>query len=144
MVLGSPTKPRSTTFSISLSGSFFVRVTFSTVISRASLPDRPTPRTLALSPACVIQLAISLLMAPDSTISATSMVAASVTRRPSMKVDLTPARSSMAEICGPPPCTTTGCKPSIVNSTTSVANSRATASSPMAWPPYLMTTVSRS
>ena len=39
-------------------------------------------------------------IAPESTISATSIVAASVTRRPSMNVDLTPALSSMRVICG--------------------------------------------
>ena len=45
---------------------------------------------------------------------------------------------------GPPPWTITGWTPSILSSTASAANSLATSSSPMAWPPYLMTTVSRS
>jgi hypothetical protein len=42
-------------------------------------------------------------MEPDSTISTTSMVAASVTRRPAAKLDLMPSRVSMVWICGPPP-----------------------------------------
>ena len=127
-----------------LSGSRLVRRVFSTVSNPASLPDRPTPRTSASLPAMVIQWAISLFTAPDSTISATSIVAGSVTRRPSTKLDLTPALSSMALICGPPPCTTTGFTPISFSSTTSAANCLATALSPMAWPPYLMTTVLRS
>ena len=142
--VGSPTKPRSTTCSSLDSGSLRVRVALSTVISRASLPDRPTPRTSASAPARLIQWTISLLMAPERTISATSMVALSVTRRPSTKVEVTPARSSIRLICGPPPCTTTGCTPSSFSSTASAANFCATLSSPMAWPPYLITTVSRS
>ena len=127
-----------------LSGSRLVRLVFSTVSRPASLPDRPTPRTSASLPATVIQWAISLLTAPDRTISATCMVSLSVTRRPSTKADLTPALSSMALICGPPPWTTTGFTPISFSSTTSAANCLATALSPMAWPPYLMTTVSRS
>ena len=142
--VGSPTKPRSTSCSIMLSGSRRVRLVFSTVRSPASLPDRPTPRTSASLPATVIQCAISLFTAPERTISATCMVSASVTRRPSTKSDFTPALVSMALICGPPPCTTTGFTPISFSNTTSAANWRATASSPMAWPPYLMTTVSRS
>ena len=109
-----------------------MRVAFSTVIRPASLPDRPTPRTSASAPARVIQLAISLLTAPDSTISAISIVASSVTRSPSMKVDFTPARFSIEEICGPPPWTTTGWMPSSFSSTMSEANTLAVSASPIA------------
>ncbi len=91
-----------------------------------------------------MKLTISLLTAPERTISTTSMVAASVTLRPSMKVDSTPERLSMRLIWGPPPCTTTGWAPTSLSSTTSAANRRAISSSPMAWPPYLITTISRS
>jgi hypothetical protein len=80
-------------------------------------------------------------MAPDSTISTISTVAASVTRRPSMNSLLIFSRSSMLPICGPPPCTTIGFMPTCFISTTSRAKSLATFSSPMAWPPYLTTTV---
>jgi hypothetical protein len=55
-----------------------------------------------------------------------------------------PSRFSIAAICGPPPCTTTGLIAVCSSSTMSRANSRAASSSPMAWPPYLITTVSSS
>ena len=82
---------------------------------------------------------ISLLIFPASTISTTSTVAASVTRRPSTKEERIWRRSSIALICGPPPWTTTGLIPTCFSSTTSRAKSLAASSSPMAWPPYLMT-----
>ena len=67
-----------------------------------------------------------------------------VTRRPPANSDLMLSFLSMEAICGPPPCTTTGLIAVCSNSTTSRAKSRAACSSPMAWPPYLMTTVSSS
>ena len=100
-----------------------------------SLPDRPMP----LPPARVIALTMDLLIEPASTISTTSTVSASVTRRPSMNSLLTARRSSMAPICGPPPCTTMGLMPTCFSSTTSRAKVSANSGSPMAWPPYLMT-----
>ena len=105
-----------------------------------SLPHSPT----ALPPAWLMWLTICLLIEPASTISTISTVAASVTRRPPANCDLMPSRLSIAPICGPPPCTTTGLIAVCSSSTMSRANSRAASSSPMAWPPYLMTTISSS
>ena len=64
-----------------LSGSLFVRVSLRARISPPSLPQTPT----ASAPARVIRLATYLLTVPASTISTTSTIAASVTRRPSTK-----------------------------------------------------------
>ena len=44
-------------------------------------------------------------------------------------------------ICGPPPCTTTGCTPTARSSTMSAANDWASASSIIALPPSFTTTV---
>jgi hypothetical protein len=52
-----------------------------------------------------------------------------------------PSRSSIAEICGPPPCTTTGRSPAYRRKTMSSANACLSWSSTMALPPYLITTV---
>ena len=52
-----------------------------------------------------------------------------------------PNRFSIEEICGPPPCTTTGCTPHRFMNTMSWANARFRSSSIMALPPYLITTV---
>jgi hypothetical protein len=81
-----------------------VRLTLRAVTSPPSLPEMP----IALPPAWAIQPTISLLIAPDRTISAILAVASSVTRRPSTKVLSTPIFLSIAPICGPPPWTTTG------------------------------------
>ena len=67
-----------------------------------------------------------------------STVSASVTRRPSTKVDSLPSRAMSSVICGPPPWTTTGFMPTRRMRTTSWANS---SRSLMALPPYLTTTV---
>ena len=48
---------------------------------------------------------------PTSTIRTTSIASGVVTRSPPRNSDSMPSRSSMLEICGPPPCTTTGLKP---------------------------------
>src|SRR4051812_7801070 len=52
-----------------------------------------------------------------------------------------PSRSSIEEICGPPPCTTTGRKPAMRRNTMSSANARFSPSSVMALPPYFTTMV---
>ena len=101
-----------------LSGSFFVRVSLRARIMPPSLPQMPT----ASAPARVIRLATCLLTVPASTISTTSTMAASVTRNPSTKVDWMASRFSMALICGPPPCTTTGFTPTCLSSAMSLPN----------------------
>ena len=93
-----------------------------------SLPQIPT----ASAPARVIRPETYLLTVPASTISTTSITAASVTRSPSMKVDWTASRFSIALICGPPPCTTTGLMPTCFSNAMSRPNSSARCSSPMA------------
>ena len=134
---GSPTKPRSTTRSAPVSASRVRRLSGDASMSRPSLPLRPT----AVPPSALIVVTICLLMVPASTISTTSIAAASVTRRPSTKSLSMPRRASILAICGPPPWTTTGLMPTCFSSTTSRAKLWASAASPMAWPPYLMTTL---
>ena len=51
------------------------------------------------------------------------------------------SRLSIAEICGPPPCTTTGLKPAKRRNAMSSANAFLRASSVMALPPYFTTIV---
>ena len=119
------------------SGSLAVRSSFFARTRSPSLPDRP----MARPPASLTQVTISLLILPESTISTMSMVSASVTRRPSMKVLLIFIRSSRRPICGPPPCTTIGLMPTRFKSTTSRANCIARSGSPIAWPPYFTTKV---
>ena len=46
-----------------------------------------------------------------------------------------PSRFSMAPICGPPPCTTTGCRPTWRRNTMSWAKAALSESSSMALPP---------
>jgi hypothetical protein len=83
---------------------------------------------------------IRLLMEPVSTISTTSTAASSVTRSPSMKVELMLSFFSIAPIWGPPPCTTTGSIPVCFISTMSCEKSWAPVSL-MALPPYFTTMV---
>ncbi len=78
---------------------------------------------------------------PTSTIRTTSMASGLVTRRPPRNSETMPSRSSIAEICGPPPCTTTGCTPHRFMNTMSWAKACLSSSSTMALPPYLITTV---
>ena len=120
-----------------LSGSFLVRVSLRARIMPPSLPQTPTAR----APARVIRLATYLLTVPASTISTTSTIAASVTRSPSTKVDWIASRFSIALICGPPPCTTTGFTPTCLSNAMSLPNCSARCSSPIAWPPYFTTMV---
>ena len=80
---------------------------------------------------------------PRSTMRAMSTVSASVTRSPLRNSGTLPRRCIRSLICGPPPCTTTGRRPTERISTTSWANSSsASASLPpaSALPPYLTTT----
>jgi hypothetical protein len=93
-----------------------------------------------LPPSALIAMTISLLIEPASTISTTSTVRLSVTRRPARNSLLMPSRSSISPICGPPPWTTTGLTPEVSRSVMSRAKARASSASPMAWPPYFTTT----
>jgi hypothetical protein len=52
-----------------------------------------------------------------------------------------PSLSSMVEICGPPPWTTTGLNPANRRKAMSSANARLRPSSVMALPPYFTTTI---
>ena len=101
---GSPTNPRSMTFSMLESGSTTVRLTLRACTMLPSLPHSP----MALPPAALMKPTICLLIEPASTISTISTVFASVMRKPAANSDLMPSFLSMASICGPPPCTTTG------------------------------------
>ena len=78
-------------------------------------------------------------MPPASTISTTSMVFASVTRFPSMKVDWMPIWSRTELICGPPPWTTTTWMPMYWNRMICRAKSFLSSGSTMACPPYFTT-----
>mmetsp|Transcript_8874 Transcript_8874/g.27883 ORF Transcript_8874/g.27883 Transcript_8874/m.27883 type:complete len:224 (+) Transcript_8874:957-1628(+) len=84
-------------------------------ITPAAWPVRPT----ALPPARESALTSLLFTSPPSTISTTSIVRSSVTRRPSTKLDCTPKSFSIPEICGPPPCTITTLTPRRRSRTTS-------------------------
>ena len=72
---------------------------------------------------------------------AMSTVSASVTRWPSRNSGTLPSRSIRSLICGPPPCTTTGRRPTERISTMSSANEVASDGSTMALPPYFTTIV---
>ena len=69
----------------------------------------------ALPPCALIAVTISLLTEPASTISTTSTVSRSVTRKPPLNSDLMLSRSSSEPICGPPPCTTMGFTPGLLD-----------------------------
>jgi hypothetical protein len=114
-----------------------VRLSLVAWIRPPSLPEMP----IAVPPTALTALTICLLIAPESTISTISTVAASVTRRPSTNSLFTDSRSSILPICGPPPCTTTGWTPTCFSSTMSRAKRFESSASPMAWPPYLITKV---
>jgi hypothetical protein len=60
---------------------------------------------------------------------------------PPRNSDSMPSRSSILEICGPPPCTTTGLKPAYRRNAMSSANARFRVSSVIALPPYFTTTI---
>ena len=109
-------------------------------IRPASMPLSPTayrPWTLIAATSCGLTW-------PFSTIRAISTVLASVTRRPSTNVVSMPRRAISSEICGPPPCTTTGRMPTSRISTMSSANDASASWSEVpasALPPYFTTTV---
>ena len=130
----SPTCPMSTN---SLGRSFAGISSFLARMKAPSCPVRPT----ALPPARLISVTMSLLTAPPSTISTTSMVAASVTRMPCTNSLLMLSSLSIFSICGPPPWTTTGFMPTNLSSTTSRAKHCFKCSSVIALPPYLTTMV---
>ncbi len=69
------------------------------------------------------------------------MASGVVTRRPPRNSEAMPSRSSIVEICGPPPCTTTGLKPAKRRKAMSSAKAILRASSVMALPPYFTTTI---
>ncbi|MDT4876915.1 hypothetical protein FQZ97_1123920 [compost metagenome] len=92
----SPTKP----MSIGSAGLSLLAISFFLArIRPPSLPVRPT----ALPPTSLIIMTMSCWTWPPSTHSTTSMVSASVTRMPWMKVPCLPMRRSASSICGPPP-----------------------------------------
>mmetsp|Transcript_48484 Transcript_48484/g.123010 ORF Transcript_48484/g.123010 Transcript_48484/m.123010 type:complete len:249 (+) Transcript_48484:549-1295(+) len=98
------------------------------------MPPRPTARM----PAAPIVATIPLLTLPMRTMATTSIVAASVTRRPRTNLGSMPIFASHELISGPPPCTSTGFRPSARSSATS--RMVRSGDSTMAAPPYLMTT----
>ncbi|KAF5032819.1 hypothetical protein DSECCO2_613170 [anaerobic digester metagenome] len=136
MPVTSPTLPRSM---ISGGASPFSSTISSlrALMSLPSLPESPT----AMPPLRLIRLTMFLLTLPTSTISTTSMVASSVTRRPWRNSLVMPSCLSMLPICGPPPCTMTGLMPMYLSRMTLRAKLFCRASSTMACPPYLITTV---
>ena len=136
ILAGSPTCLRSTLSSSPVLGSR-ISVTLRARIKLPSLPQMPT----AMPPHSLMSATIALLIEPARTISTISMVAASVTRRPFTKVLLSPTRSSILLICGPPPWTTMGFMPTCFISTTSRATRSPSFGSVMAWPPYFTTKV---
>ena len=69
------------------------------------------------------------------------MASGVVTRSPPRNSLAMPSRSSIALICGPPPCTTTGRARRSRRKTMSWAKAALSASSTIALPPYLTTTV---
>src|SRR3954466_2789649 len=111
-------------------------VRFSAVNSPASSPESPT----AYGPCWLMSPTSSRPTWPTSTIRTTSIVPGVGTRRPPRNSAGGPRRSSIAVICGPPPCTTTGRIPASRRNTMSRANACLSSSSTMALPPYLTTT----
>mmetsp|Transcript_86149 Transcript_86149/g.267670 ORF Transcript_86149/g.267670 Transcript_86149/m.267670 type:complete len:423 (+) Transcript_86149:227-1495(+) len=99
-----------------------------------STPESPT----AATPAAPMVATMVLFTLPMRTMATTSMVAASVTRRPRTNFGSIPTFASQELISGPPPCTSTGFRPR----SRRVAMSRIVRSGDftMAAPPYLITT----
>src|SRR5690242_15986810 len=126
----SPTRPMST-------GSPPTSAVRCSAVNRwASSPERPT----AYGPCWLISPTSSRPTCPTRTMRITSIVSGVVTRRPPRNSAGRPSRSSIAVICGPPPCTTTGRMPASRRNTMSCANAPFSCSSTMALPPYLTTT----
>ncbi len=105
------------------------------VNSPASSPDRPT----ASGPWALSRPTSSRPTCPTSTMRTTSMASGEVTRSPPLNSDVMPSRPSIDEICGPPPCTTTGFRPHLRRNTMSSAKARLRSSLIIALPPYLTT-----
>ena len=103
----------------------------------ASSPDSPT----ASGPWSLMSPTSSRWTWPTSTIRTTSIASGVVTRRPPRNSDSMPSLSSMLEIWGPPPWTTTGLKPAKRRNAMSSANACLRVSSVIALPPYFTTTV---
>mmetsp|Transcript_122560 Transcript_122560/g.341580 ORF Transcript_122560/g.341580 Transcript_122560/m.341580 type:complete len:299 (+) Transcript_122560:107-1003(+) len=99
-----------------------------------STPLRPTAPT----PAAPIVATMVLFTLPIKTIATTSMVAASVTRKPPTNFGSMPTLASQELISGPPPCTSTGLRPRVRRRAMSriVRSGEVT----IAAPPYLITT----
>ena len=62
-------------------------------------------------PCLLIRPTSSRCTCPTSTIRTTSIASGVVTRSPPLNSDSIPSLSSIFEICGPPPWTTTGLNP---------------------------------
>ena len=120
----SPTKP------MSWPSEYF----FSTVSKPPSWPLIPA----AFMPMACIFVTSSLLTLAN-TISASSMVSASVTRRPLTNLVSIPTLSTHLLISLPPPCTIMGLNPISFSSTTSSMTYSFNSSSIMALPPYFTT-----
>jgi hypothetical protein len=127
----SPTRPRST----SCPSTTVPRRC--AVNSPASSPDMPT----ASGPWTLSSPTSSRPTWPTSTIRTTSIASGVVTRRPPWNSEGMPSRRSIALICGPPPCTTTGRTPHWRRKTTSSTKACLSSSLVIALPPYLMTIV---
>ena len=110
----SPTKPMST-------GSPSTTACVRAAVNRPpSSPDRPTARP----PCSLIRPTTSGPTWPTSTMRTTSIDCSVVTRRPPRNSLGMPSRVSIEEICGPPPCTTTGKMPQVRRKTMSSAKAR--------------------
>ena len=109
------------------------------VTSPASLPEMPTARP----PAAWMSATISLLIDPAKHhLRHSARSPRSVTRSPSTNSLFTPNRFSIAPICGPPPCTTTGLMPTAFKQHDIAAQTPPRArASPIACPPYFTTNV---
>ena len=133
----SPTRPGSMISGGLLLSSRCTIWSFFAWINPPSLPLRPT----ALPPCWLIWWTMALFTLPPKTISTTSMVASSVRRIPRTNLGLMPIWSRTRLIWGPPPCTTTGFRPTNFKSAMSRAKSCFSCSSTIACPPYLITMV---
>ncbi len=83
-----------------------------------SIPVNPA----AIAPCDPNRRTMSGLISPASVVCTTLIVSASVTRNPSTHSGSTPACPIARVICGPPPCTITGCSPTKASKATSPAN----------------------
>ncbi len=81
-----------------------------------------------------------LFINPLSTISATSRLASSVTRSPSMRCSAIPSFAPNSVTALPPPCTITGKWPSAITACTAFTSPNKNVSSSSSLPPTLSTT----